>query len=357
MNSGDDDGFDSFFRNAFASMGAMGRKKEVVLQSSADSLQVLPLPQENRPADFNGAVGQFQIEASARPTQVNAGDPVTLQLKVAGEGNFDRVSPSMLASDADWKTYSTKSSFEPADSDGYRGSKTFEQPVIPNRPGLTAVPSLSFSFFDPEKRQYVTCTAPPLPVTVGGTALSSAPAMNPSAPAPSSAVTATAGTGTELRPNEVDEGAFVSTLRPIFLNPWFVSAQGVPILALLLGAVLVRRKKRESTSDRVRATAAEQAIRRQVAAMDEAIRKSETDAFFIHARAALQERLGQKWNRRPETITLVDIEARTSNPGGVLRPVFEMADQASYSDLHFAQTDLREWKQAVLHELDAVEKN
>jgi hypothetical protein len=35
--------------------------------------------------------------------------------------------------------------------------------------------------------------------------------------------------------------------------------------------------------------------------------------------------------------------------------IFEMADQASYSDLHFGDADLREWRQIVVNEL--AEKN
>ena len=34
-----------------------------------------------------------------------------------------------------------------------------------------------------------------------------------------------------------------------------------------------------------------------------------------------------------------------------------MADQASYSDLHFEESDLRQWRQVVMNELQAVEKN
>ena len=85
--------FNNFFRNA---MAAMGQKKEVSIKSENLTLKVLPLPPENRPADFSGAVGKFDIEASASPTTVNAGDPVTLRLKITGTGNFDRVSTTML---------------------------------------------------------------------------------------------------------------------------------------------------------------------------------------------------------------------------------------------------------------------
>ena len=150
--------FNNFFKNA---MAAMGTKKDVKIGSEAETLKVLSLPQDNRPADFSGAVGRFEIEASASPTSVNVGDPVTLHLKVSGSGNFDRVSSNMLPGDSHWKTYSPKGHFDPSDSVGYQGEKTFDQPIIPNDAAVSAIPSISFSFFDPETKQYVTRTTAP----------------------------------------------------------------------------------------------------------------------------------------------------------------------------------------------------
>jgi hypothetical protein len=89
--------------------------------------------------------------------------------------------------------------------------------------------------------------------------------------------------------------------------------------------------------------------------MDEAMRNHQTDAFFVHARSALQQRLGQQWNMPPETITLADVETRLGEESAHVRPIFEMADQASYSDLHFADADLHEWRRVVVNEL--AEKN
>ena len=357
----DDDVFGDFFRHAFANMGA---KKEVTLKTADTSLKVLPLPQANRPADFAGAVGQFQVEATASPTKVNAGDPITLSLKISGTGNFDRVSSDMLAADAHWKSYSTKSHFDANDTVNYQGTKTFEQPIIPNDASITAVPSLSFSFFDPEKRQYVTSTTPPIPVTVTGSSIAPAPSTPvatspvattaPTAPTPPPASSTPVSTD-GLRANQLDPGFFVSTLRPIYLNPWFLAGQSLPLLALLCGLALVRRQELASHPQRTRATAAQQAIRQQINAMDEAMKNHQTDAFFVHARSALQQRLGQRWNLRPETITIAEIDARLGNESENIRPIFEMADQASYSDLQFEDADLRQWRQVVLNEL--AEKN
>ena len=155
----------------------------------------------------------------------------------------------------------------------------------------------------------------------------------------------------DLRPIKLEPGAFFSTLQPLYLNPWFLAGQSLPLLALLGGLAFIRRQQHAAHPQRVRATAVQLAIRQQVEAMDEAMRNHQTDAFFVHARAALQQKLGHQWNMRPETITLADLQARLGHGIETVRPVFEMADQASYSDLHFEKADLRQWQQVVLNEL------
>jgi hypothetical protein len=347
----DDDAFNNLFRNAIASMS--NSRKDIVITKTTEPFKVLPLPQAGRPAGFSGAVGQFDAEASATPTKVNAGDPVTLRLKITGSGNFDRVSTDMLPGDANWKTYSPKSHFDANDSINYGGMKTFDQPVIPNNGSVREIPSLAFSFFDPESRQYVTRTCPPIPIEVSGAAVPVPPpavASTGNAPA-DNAPPAVAPAAPDLRMNQIDAGSFVSTLRPLYLNPLFIGGQAIPLLALLGGLAFVRRRREASRPDRARLIAANQAIRRQVEAMDAAMRDGQAGAFFVHARGALQQRLGQEWNMRPEAITVLDLDARGAGGNSNLRAVFEMADQASYSDLHLGDADLKQWRQVVMDEL------
>jgi BatD DUF11 like domain len=345
-----DDMFNNFFRNAFNSMGT---RKNITLTNKAETLSVLPLPHANRPTNFGGAVGQFEVEASATPTKVNAGDPITLRLKISGTGNFDRVMSDMLPANAQWKTYSTKNHFDAVDSVGYQGAKTFEQPVIPSDSSVTNIPSLSFSFFNPETKQYLTRTTDPIPISVTGGVVN--PVASTTVPAGQAPSPKPAAPASDLRPNQIDPGAFVSTLRPIYLNPLFLAGQSLPLLALLSVLFVAQRRRQAAHPGRVQANTTERAIREQIGAMDAAMRDHQAGAFFVHARSALQQRFGQRWNLRPEAITLADVESRLGSANVNVRSIFDMADQASYSDLHFEDSDLQQWRQLVVNEL--AEKN
>jgi hypothetical protein len=348
----DPDQIDNFMRNAFAAM--QGVRKHVNLAGATESLKVLPLPQAGRPADFNGAVGFFEAETSANPVRVNAGDPITLKLAVTGHGNFDRVSSDMLPNDANWRTYhSSQPKFEAQDGVGYAGTKTFEQAIVPNNGSVKEIPPLSFSYFDPEKGQYATCTTPPIPISVAGAPAAPAPAANAAVASsnPSPVTPAPVPIGPELRMNQIEPGSFVSTLEPIYLNPLFLGGQAVPLVALLGGLAFLRRRRSALEPERLRLSAAQQAIRQQVAAMDAAMQDQQAGPFFVHARNALQQRFGQQWNMRPEAITVADLDARLGEQGANARTVFEMADQATYSDLQVGDADLHQWRQVVVDEL------
>ena len=60
-------------------------------RSESVVLSVKPLPKENQPPDFSGAVGQFDFKVTVAPQTVQAGEPVTVTAKVIGAGNFSEV--------------------------------------------------------------------------------------------------------------------------------------------------------------------------------------------------------------------------------------------------------------------------
>ena len=178
-----DDSFllnDPFFQNFFG----QSVQKNLNLNSTPETINVLPLPTNGQPANFGGAVGKFEISSTLTLASVAAGDPMTLRLQIKGSGAFERVSTSMLSDVAGWKTYPPSVKFVPSDSVGYSGEKDFEQAVIPLNPGRQSLPALTFSFFNPESRQYETLLAntsavdiSPGAISVAGSPAVTAPAM------------------------------------------------------------------------------------------------------------------------------------------------------------------------------------
>jgi tetratricopeptide (TPR) repeat protein len=143
-----------FFDDPFFS-----QRRPVSLRSEPVQLDVLPLPEDGKPASFTGAVGRFALQVSASPLQVRTGDPVTLRIVLQGQGNLDGVPPPVLPSSPNWKTYEPHAVQAPA------GAAAFEQVVIPLAP-TAEIPSLEFSYFDPEAGRYRTERSAPIGIVV-----------------------------------------------------------------------------------------------------------------------------------------------------------------------------------------------
>ncbi len=158
------------------------REHKMTLKTSATHCEVMPLPAEGHPADFSGAIGQFRLEGSVAPQKVDQGDPVTLSLKLSGQGNFQALKGPQLKETQGWRTYPPAEHFEGSDVFGWRGVKTFDTTMIAQQ-AVAATPGSSFSYFDPVATKYITLTTKPLPLEI----TNATPAPTPTATAASAA--------------------------------------------------------------------------------------------------------------------------------------------------------------------------
>lgn len=148
--------------------GPQYRYRRFMVESDPLELTVQPLPEAGRPDDFYGLVGQYTIEASATPTQVNVGDPITLTIKIGG-GTYLRpvLWPALekvpgLA--ANFKIPAQKAS--PTISGGF---KVFTQTIRANNDEVTEIPSIPLAYFDAEKGKYATVRTEPIKLEVAPT--------------------------------------------------------------------------------------------------------------------------------------------------------------------------------------------
>jgi hypothetical protein len=345
---------DPFFDNFFGS----ATQKEVALSSPPSAVKILSLPLENRPAGFTGAVGQFDLAAEATPTQVAAGDPVTLKVKITGAGNFDRVNAPALEKSDGWKTYKPSAKFEPGDSAGFAGTKTFEQALVPERAGKVEIPALAFSFFNPDTRQYATRTSAAISVEVapGQPASTSSTLPSDARGAQRDRPSRLANAVPELVPNKLAPGHFTPTLRPWFFNPWLAGG-GLLLLGTLLtfDFILRRRQALARDPDRLRLANTRSEIQTQLKIMESAVSQGAVAEFFAAARGAFQFQLGLLWNLPPRTITLAEINSRMNGQAEGFRFVFELADEVTYTGRTLAPGELRKWFHTVNTELKKLE--
>ncbi len=128
-------------------------------------IEIVAIPATGRPADYRGAVGQYQMVTQASPTSVKAGDPITLTIGIRGTGPMELVQAPPLAEipalNADFRV-----SNEPLAGIVQEDIKVFTTTIRPRRAGITEIPAIPFSFFDPDSGQFVTVNSDPLTVEV-----------------------------------------------------------------------------------------------------------------------------------------------------------------------------------------------
>ncbi len=113
------------------------------------------------PATFNGAVGQFQISSSIGDSTLAANSSGTYQIKVSGTGNLPLMQAPKLNLPSSFEQYNMKTteSLNPSTM-GIAGYRQFDYPFIPRGEGQYTIEPVQFTYFDPDKKQYVTLSTP-----------------------------------------------------------------------------------------------------------------------------------------------------------------------------------------------------
>jgi hypothetical protein len=331
-------------------------QKTVTLKPDATPVIVLPLPVEGRPADFAGAVGQFQVASELTPNSGAVGDPLTFKFTVTGKGNLSRVSTDALRDSAQWRVYRSDSKMTTDDDSGMQGFKTFTQPVVPLQAGQLTLPAVPFSYFDPETAHYVTRATPPIRVSITpGTAAAQVASTLQGAGLPGTG--APAPNGDALAPDVVVTPERSATLEPLIWRPWFAASVLAPLLLMLATVTLVRRHQARSGDPALMLHAARlAAVKINIESMATALNCGDAPAFFTAARHALQERLADLWQVPAELVDAKLVAAKVPGADGAqLQAIFAMAEKATYGGENPGAQALQEWQRRVLTQMDRLE--
>jgi len=166
----EDDLFSLFDRDPF---GFFERKrasrKPIELETDPIEIVVLPLPETGKPENFSGSVGDFRMTTSIDKTEVEVNQPVTVTVKVSGEGNIKTLPEPEVPEVDDFRVFSSGKS-ENVSKAGYvvAGWRTFELTFVPKKPGKFKLPKISSNYFDPDKERYLVLDGREFEINVTG---------------------------------------------------------------------------------------------------------------------------------------------------------------------------------------------
>jgi BatD DUF11 like domain len=324
---------DPFFRDPF---GNFTQQQKISISSEPVPLEVKPLP-ANAPPSFGGAIGHFTMATDAKPKTVQVGDPVTVTATISGRGNFDRVNAPVLQDDSGWHKYPPSSKFKADDDVGMSGDKTFEVVLSPNEK-KSALPPLTFAYFDPVKEQYVTLRSDPIPLQVqgGSSAAATAPAATPGISPPTSQATAPAVAATppprDILYQLTERPTYSQSFTPLYGQRRFWLIQLIPLLALIaLGGWRVRELRLQNRDAQRTA-----ALQHEMADLTRKLRRDDSspNEYFPHASRLVQVKTALARKIDPNQVdaeTAAQAFDLDENAQAQLRRIFEQSDELRYS--------------------------
>ncbi len=141
------------------------------MQSNKAKVKVKALPNANKSATFNGVVGAFKMDVKLDKNETSVDDPITLSIKISGDGNIKMIEQPMLELPKDFDVFDPKTNESVTKrNNNVTGYKTFDFLLVPRRPGSFKVPSFKFTYFDVNKKDYVTHNSPEFTIKVTGQA-------------------------------------------------------------------------------------------------------------------------------------------------------------------------------------------
>ncbi|MCX6304717.1 MAG: BatD family protein [Bacteroidetes bacterium] len=151
--------FDDFFNDSFFNSGVANVEKN--LKSNPIIINVQPLPEAGKPADFSGAVGNFTFHSEVDKTRLKTNEAVTLKCTVSGKGNIQLIDKMNVVFPPDFESYDPKVTSDiQTTAAGISGNQVFEYLLIPRKPGKFNIKPITFSYFDLDKKKYVSLTSP-----------------------------------------------------------------------------------------------------------------------------------------------------------------------------------------------------
>lgn len=130
-------------------------------------IEVKPLPLEGRPADFSGAVGDFDFSVTTSKNRLNASESLQAKVEVSGKGNlklFQLPEPNLPSS---------LEVYEPEFNEkvrttlaGSQGKVSNSYTVVPEFRGKYPIPPISFSYFNPKTEKYITRSSDEIVINV-----------------------------------------------------------------------------------------------------------------------------------------------------------------------------------------------
>ena len=325
------------------------------LKTPEMKVQVKEFP-AGAPASFTGAVGRYTMSHALSASRVAANSAAKLQLTISGTGNLNFISAPTLSLPSSFELYDVKSEEKienkPSGSVGYR---RFDYPFIVRAEGVYEIAPVEFTYFDLEKKRYITLTTPKLGIVV-------TPDKNA---ATASQQSVSMGVkreevrllGEDIRFIKLGAPALRSVVAPLALSPLYWA---IVVAMLLVSAVVyfaVRKHIRDSRNVvLVKGKRANKVAIKRFRIAEKYMREQDRRAFYEEMLRALWGYLGDRFNIPVADLTREVVREELSKRGATSEAEAVIAVIARCEEAQYSPMASAEMKDIYEEGVDAISK-
>lgn len=286
------------------------------------------------PASFAGAVGRYTISHRLSSSKVAANSAVTLQLTISGAGNLNFISAPTLSLPSSFELYDVKSEEKIENSAaGSVGYRRFDYPFIVRAEGDYEIAPVEFSYFDPDKKKYITLSTPALKLVV---------TPDKSATVQPQQVVGVKREevrllGEDIRFIKLGAPALHSVVAPLILSPIYWLAIVVMLLFAVVAYLAIRKYIRDNRNVvLVKGKRANKVAVRRFRIAAKYMREQDHRAFYEEMLRALWGYLGDRFNIPVADLTRDVVRAELQKRGATVAAesiiaVISRCEEAQYS--------------------------
>ena len=269
-------------------------KVDKTVAAGSRTINVKPLPEQGKPANFTGAVGSFDFEVTPNRTELDATESLETKITVSGNGNLKLFDVPKLTVPNGLEQYEPEhNEHVRTNLSGMSGNISDSYTLVPQFKGTYPIPSISFSYFDLKTESYKTITSEEIVINVkNGPDSGSIITNSESSGTNKKLVTQTGSQFRFLKPN--------ANLEPIEKSYFFKStsywiALTTPLLAIPL-FMFFGKKREEKRSDVIgnRVRKADKLARKYLSEAKKSL--GDQKEFYIAMERALHNYLKAKLN-------------------------------------------------------------
>jgi BatD DUF11 like domain len=146
-------------RDLFGNM--MYKNVNYVVTTGKKIIDVKQLPLEGKPANFNGAVGDYNFKVIADKTTLKLNETAQIKIEIQGRGNLKLIDLPKLTAPNGLEVYEPEHKEKISTTlRGMQGKIYDQYTIVPQFKGKYKIPSIAFSYFNPKDTKYYTLNSP-----------------------------------------------------------------------------------------------------------------------------------------------------------------------------------------------------